>query len=292
MLNENFERGCALLSLLTWIPGLPEPLTRPSVWKLIKSGALHGLVLRHVPGVDDSLLERASARLTQTRVVAILIEEYSKQGYSLLLPGDPLWPDALQKMGDQQPLFLFAKGNLELLKKRRIAIAGSRDIQSETYAAARLAGQRLAEENFVLVTGGARGVDRSAQRACFYANGDVILVPAMTVCDILCNPAEMTAFKRGHLLFLCDTLPDEPFSNAKALRRNHTIYSLGEAAIVVAARCGIGGSWNGAVSCLRGGFSPVYVPLNEGADFVGNKALLSKGAKPIDLALPIVDQLV
>lgn len=291
MKNENFEMACACLSLSAWIPGLSKPLTRSNVWKLIRSGALQGLVLRNVPCVDDNLIRQARERLTRTRFTSALLEEYKKQGYTLLMPGDCLWPEELSKLGDQQPLFLFAKGNLDLLNQRRIAVAGSRDIQQTTHQIARLTGQKLAEESFVVITGGARGVDRSAQRACWYAKGSVILVPAMTVHDILRNPTEQAALQRGNLLFLCDTLPDEPFSSAKALQRNHMIYALGEAAIVVAARSGMGGSWNGASSCLRKGYSPVYVPLNDYDDCIGNKALLRMGAHAIDLSRSITDQL-
>ena len=92
------------------------------------------------------------------------------------------------------------------------------------------------------------------------------------------------ALQTGRLLLLCETLPDAPFSAARALARNHTIYALGKNAIVVAARNGVGGSWRGATAGLCGNFSSVYVPDEDGADFEGNRALFEYGARRIDLS--------
>ena len=99
------------------------------------------------------------------------------------------------------------------------------------------------------------------------------------------------AMEQERLLLLCDTWPNEPFTNEKALTRNHTIYALGDAAVVVAARKGQGGTWNGASSCLRGGYTPVYAVDEHGVDFEGNHLLMERGASPIDLSKPIAAQL-
>jgi len=77
-------------------------------------------------------------------------------------------------------------------------------------------------------------------------------VPAMPASRVMESKTICSALECGKLLLVCDTLPDEPFSAAKALSRNHTIYALGDASLVVAAREGKGGSWRGATECLRG----------------------------------------
>ena len=102
------------------------------------------------------------------------------------------------------------------------------------------------------------------------------------------NAAQAASAQAGQaeerVLILCDALPDEPFSTPKALGRNHTIYALGRAALVVAAREGHGGSWHGATDCLHGGFAPVYVWNGDNEDTTGNRALHALGAKPYDLS--------
>ena len=111
-----------------------------------------------------------------------------------------------------------------------------------------------------------------------------LVVPAMSAEKVIRQEREKRALDEGRLLVLCDALPDSPFSSHKALGRNHTIYALGRAAIVVASRNGMGGSWHGATDCLKGGFSPVFAPDEPWADCDGNRALYDYGALPVDLS--------
>ena len=286
--------ACAVLSLTTricWSPDLPQPFSRPMARRLIDSGALQGLALRDVPGVDEQWMQRAQVLLGRVGAVYECIEAYKKAGYRLLLPGRENWPEALYALGAQMPVFLFARGNLALLDTRRIAVAGSRAILKETRDAAVRTGKMIAQEGMTLVSGGAAGVDAAAQNGALEAGGFAIIVPAMTDAQALSKKNVWQAMERGQLLLLCDTLPDEPFSAQKALTRNHTIYAMGEKSLVVAAREGTGGSWRGAVDCLRGGFSPVYVWNGENADTAGNRALCALGAKPYSLEAGLSDQI-
>lgn len=287
MTRDTWERGCALLCLLTraaWEEGMPPPLTRQAVRKLEASGALHSLVLRDDPEMEEETASRVRALLARTKAVFRLMEAYERQGYRLMLPADSRWPHVLDALGAQAPLFLFYHGNARLPDHPRMAVAGSRDIAPLTADMARRLGRMLAQEGITLVSGGARGVDLAAQRALLEAGGSMILVPALPVSQVPMGKLERRAMEEGRMLILCDTLPDEPFSAAKALARNHTIYALGDAALVVAARRGLGGSWRGAIDCLRGGWSPVYAAYGEGRDFDGNRALRALGARGIDLS--------
>ncbi len=142
----------------------------------------------------------------------------------------------------------------------------------------------MANEKLTMVCGGANGVDTTAQNAILDAGGNLIVVPAMSAEKVIRQEREKRALDEGRLLVLCDALPDSPFSSHKALGRDHTIYALGKAAIVVASRNGMGGSWHGATDCLKGGFSPVFAPDEPWADCDGNRALYDYGALPIDLS--------
>ena len=135
-----------------------------------------------------------------------------------------------------------------------------------------------------MVCGSAWGVDTAAQRAFLGHQGALILVPAFPAGELLRQAYLRDAMARGNLLLVCDTWPDEPFSAPKALGRNHTIYALGHAALVVASRRERGGSWHGAADCLRGGYSPVYVWNGKNEDTAGNRGLIGLGAKPYAIA--------
>lgn len=295
MRESDREELCARLCLLTracWDDSLPAPLSRPAFWRMARRGALRGLVLRDVPGVKTAAYRQAEALLARARPVFELIGRYERRGFHALLPEDEGWPQALGDLGMQMPPFLFMRGNDTILNRPRYAVAGSRNIGADTLRAARQLGRRIAAEGAVLVTGGARGVDFAAQAGAIDAGGEVVLIPARPESDVLTGVGTERALEEGRLLLLYDSLPDEPFSAARALSRNHTIYALGNAAIVVAAREGVGGSWRGAVDCLRGGWSPVLVCRDEAnRDMDGNRALLGLGARPLRADVPLSGQL-
>ena len=280
------ETACARLCLLTRA-ALSEDiplLTRSQVSHMLASGALSGLVLREVPDIPREVFTRACALLSRVRAVYDCMRVYEESGYRLITPEHPLWPPSLRSLGRRMPLFLFCWGNDALLEKPRLSVAGSRRILPETRHAAELTGRQIVQEGYVLVSGGATGVDSAAQRAALTACGEVILVPALPAARLLQDTCVRAAVTEERVLILCDALPDEPFSTPKALGRNHTIYALGRAALVVAAREGHGGSWHGATDCLHGGFAPVYVWNGDNEDTTGNRALHALGAKHYDLS--------
>lgn len=285
-MNERWEEICARLCLLTDAgTGYGEgrsPMTRAAVRDMIDKGILEALVLRQTQGVSEQRIELAEALLGRVRRVYALLEEYEAQGYKGMLPQDEHWPPELRKMGKKMPLFLFAKGNAELLTRDKIAIAGSRDIMPNTVKLAQRIGRQLAHEGVTMVSGGARGIDTAVQDAALSEGGSMILIPARAAHELLRRSTIRRALDDGRLLVLCDTLPDAPFTAAKALARNNIIYSLGAAALVLASRERRGGSWHGATDCMLAKWTPVYVTDDGGPDMAGNRLLLTCGAKRFD----------
>lgn len=288
------EAICARLCLLSraaWREGLPAPLTRPMVRRMLRVGALSDLTLRRTPEVRQEHYARAEALLTRAPEIYHAVEAVRAQGYDVLLPEDAQWPVNLHALGAQMPQYLFVRGNLALLGRRAVAVAGSRAIGEKTVKLAAACGESLVREGYAMVCGGAWGVDTSAQHGFLERQGALILVPAFPAEELMRQAYLRDAMARGNLLLVCDTWPDEPFSAPKALSRNHTIYALGDAAVVVAARAQKGGTWSGASACLRGGYTPLFALNETGEDFAGNRLLLARGARPLDLHEPVGAQL-
>ena len=288
------EAICARLCLLTraaWREGLPAPLTRPMVRRMLRVGALSDLTLRRTPDVRKEHYDRAEALLSRATQIYHAVEAVRAQGYDVLLPEDAQWPVNLHALGAQMPQFLFVRGNTALLGRRAVAVAGSREIEEKTVMLARACGEALAQEGYAMVCGGAWGVDTAAQSRFLECDGQLILVPAFPAGALLRQAYLTDAMARGNLLLVCDTWPDEPFSALKALSRNHTIYALGDVSVVVAARAEKGGTWSGASACLRGGYTPLFALDEDGSDFEGNRLLLARGARPLDLHSPVGAQL-
>lgn len=290
------EEKIMRLSLLTraaWEEGLPPPLSKAAFARMLAGRMIEGLVLRNGIDEESPQLQRARLLLGRCRRVAECLEAYERRGYEMILPEDPAWPKGLLRIGKGMPQFLFLRGKSALLAQRRIALAGSREIAVQTRRLAEAAGRAIAAEGYAMVCGGARGVDDAAQQALLARGGSLILVPAMPVETLLGRyPYLREALDSGRLLIACDALPDEPFSAAKALARNHTIYALGDAALVVASRNGVGGSWRGATDCLREGYAPLGALDGEHEDLAGNRALHVLGAAHVCPDNPIAPQLM
>ena len=83
-----------------------------------------------------------------------------------------------QRLGQDSPGTLWARGDLSLLDLPAISLVGSRELYPENYAFAQQVGRHAAKQGLVLVSGNARGADRAAQEACLEAGGKVISIVA------------------------------------------------------------------------------------------------------------------
>lgn len=193
------------------------------------------------------------------RIVSLLEETQLLEHYCLLgLKKDCAclsrisagYPDVLrQRLGDDSPGVLWAKGDLTLLASPKISLVGSRELAADNRRFAAEVGRQAALQGYVLVSGNARGADKTAQDACLKAGGSVISVVA--------DRLESHSLK-DRVLYLSEDGFDCDFSAQRAISRNRVIHALGEKTFV--AQCGYqtGGTWDGTVKNLRFGWSAVY----------------------------------
>lgn len=183
------------------------------------------------------------------------------------------YPAQLRRcLGLDSPGVLWAKGDLSILQRPRIALVGSRDIAAPNAEFAARVGCEAARQGYVLVSGNARGADRIAQKACLAAGGQIISV----VADELEKQE-----RRENVLYLSEEGFDCPFTSIRALSRNRVIHALGEKTFVAQCALGTGGTWSGTTRNLKEDWSPVFCFRD------GSKAavqLEQMGAIPIELA--------
>ena len=222
-------------------------------------------------GYDRAMAERIYGLLAGENT----LRQYLQRGDSLdcypITRLDPCYPVAVRRrMGLDSPGVLWAKGDVTLLNRPAVAVIGSRDLREENLRFAREAGRQIAAQGFVLVSGNARGADQAAQDACLEAGGCIISVVAD---ELWKKPLQ----NRGLYLALEDF--DQRFSTPRALQRNHVIHSLAD--LTVAAQCtlGKGGTWDGILTNLKKGWSPVCVfsDGSEGAEELQNRGVLPLG---------------
>ena len=158
-------------------------------------------------------------------------------------------PELRKALGTDSPGCLWAKGDTQLLQLPKVALVGSRDIRSENLEFAEEVGRQAARQGYVLVSGNARGADKTAQNACLRCGGAVISV----VADELAKRQS-----RNRMLYLSEDDFDAPFSSQRALSRNRVIHALAGQTFVAQCSLETGGTWDGTVKNLRFGWSDVF----------------------------------
>ncbi len=183
---------------------------------------------------------------------------------------DACYPMQLRKrLGLDAPGCLWTKGPVMLLEKPMLALVGSRDLFEENRRFAEAAGKMAARQGFVLLSGNARGADRTAQEAALAAGGQVVSV----IADSLQDTPE-----RENVLYLSQQEFDQPFSATRALSRNRIIHALPQLTLVAQCTLEKGGTWSGTVQNLRYGWSGVCC-FDDGSR--GAEALIQRGARPV-----------
>lgn len=226
---------------------------------LIALGYDRSMALRivHLLSQED-VLDHYLIRGKQNRCVPIT---RVSPGYPILLR---------RRLGLDSPGVLWARGDSQLLQTPMIALVGSRDLHPENHKFAEEAGRQAAMQGFTLVSGNARGADKTAQEACLKAGGRVVCV----VADELCNHA------RENVLYLSEENFDAPFSAQRALSRNRVIHALGAKTLVAQSSLGMGGSWDGSVKNLRFGWSSLFCFV-DGSDAMNQ--LIQMGATAVSM---------
>ncbi len=184
------------------------------------------------------------------------------------------YPEGLSVAFGDLPV-LHTIGALELLDRNAIGVCGSRDASDEALRYAYRFGKICAENNFVVVSGHARGVDREAQRGALEAGGATIAVLPEGV-DGLHIVRELKPLVNPVDNFLAISMfePGAHWTAWRAMERNKLIVGLSLALLVVEARQR-GGTINAAYECARQQKPLAAVKFGtEGENRLGNRELL------------------
>ncbi|PAZ17819.1 DNA-protecting protein DprA [Streptomyces sp. SA15] len=190
-----------------------------------------------LPGVSDKrwagLLARAG-RAEPRRDLAVARDA----GVRFVCPGDAEWPGQLDDLGDARPLGLWVRGraSLRMWALRSVAVVGARACtEYGAHMAAALAAG-LAERGWVVVSGGAYGVDGAAHRGALGAGGATVAVLACGV---------DRPYPRGHTqlitriaeqgLVVGELPPGDHPTPSRFVLRNRVIAALTRGTVVVEA---------------------------------------------------------
>ncbi|GHE07643.1 DNA-processing protein DprA [Streptomyces alanosinicus] len=168
------------------------------------------------------------------------LAEARAAGARFVGPNTPEWPRQLDDLGDARPIGLWVRGrpHLRMWALRSVALVGARACtEYGTHAAATLAAG-LAERGWVVVSGGAYGIDGAAHRGALAARGATVAVLA---CGI------DRPYPRGHAalieriaaqgLVVGELPPGDHPTPSRFILRNRVIAALTRGTVVVEAAC-------------------------------------------------------
>jgi DNA processing protein len=209
------------------------------------------------PGCGDTPASRAALTRALARWRARLpglpsdadIAAACRAGIRLVCPGDPGWPGPLDHLGAARPYALWLRGHadLDVLCRRSVSIVGSR---AATGYGAHVAGEiaaDLAERGWVIVSGGAYGVDAAAHRGALVVEGITVAVLACGVdYSYPAGHAELFADIAARGLVVSEWPPGRHPGRLRFLTRNRTIAALTCGTVIVEA-----GERSGALNTAR-----------------------------------------
>lgn len=231
--------------------------------------------------VDAVTAARIEQLLARAGAFAIELEQIESRGLWLLTRADSRYPAHLKSaLGSRAPAVIFGAGPLDGLNAGGVAVVGSRDADEASLAFATRLGQRCATAGVPLISGAARGVDRTAMNGALEEGGHCVGVIAENLERTIREPETRALIEQERLTLLNTEHYAAHFSIGGAMSRNKVLYALADYAVVVSAAEGTGGTWAGAQENLKARWTPMFVRSAAGTP-PGNIKLIESGSLPL-----------
>ncbi|WP_185696065.1 DNA-processing protein DprA [Weissella viridescens] len=160
---------------LLWLMLLPITVKQRShiwAWAQARQAYRCNLAWMEDCGFSDTQQQKLKHWYTQTSWSTLLGHLQNVPTLTIL---DDAYPFCL-KMIAQPPLVLFYAGDLSLLKRKTVAIVGSRQIQANTLAVLKTWVPELVRQGYTVISGNAAGVDSVVHRLVLGQRGQTIAV--------------------------------------------------------------------------------------------------------------------
>ena len=170
-------------------------------------------------------------------------------GIRLICPGDAEWPGPLDQLGQARPYALWLRGpaDLRLASSRSASMVGSRAATGYGEHVAGEIAADLAEQGWVIISGGAYGIDAAAHRGALAAEGITIAVLACGVdYPYPAGHADLFAAIAAQGLVISEWPPGCHPARMRFLVRNRAIAALACGTVIVEA-----GERSGALNTAR-----------------------------------------
>lgn len=224
--------------------------------------------------------DRIRQLLARSFLLSQSVERWSARSIWVVTRAESSYPQRIKRrLGETRPPVLYGCGDKSLLDAGGLAVVGSREADESSIAYSENVGRLAAAAEFMIISGGARGIDTAAMRGATVAGGCAVGILPHSLEREALNREHRDLFLDGRLVLVSPYDPRAGFNVGNAMSRNKLVYAIADAALVVQTDYGNGGTWNGAVEQLDSlQFVPVYVRSD--VNSAGIKALIRKGAHP------------
>lgn len=195
-----------------------------------------------VPGVGraDAEVWRGSLRATvDPRMLNEAIAETDRQGFRVVIPGDPERPSALDDLGHRAPYALWANGRTDLLTgplTDRVTVTGARAATAYGEHVAADVVRDLVADHHIIVSGASYGIDAAAHKGALAADGGTIAVMANGFGRAYpAGHAELLEQISHEGLLLSELPPSEAPNRQRFLDRHRVLAALSGATVVIEA---------------------------------------------------------
>ena len=287
-----------------------ELIARAELFASIEGGSIfwsNEIVTRGVLAVKERLLAgtytdmKNSGEKILSRLKSIcgekVLEEIAKANGTFITPSDHDWPEQLMELASP-PIGLIIKGNRDALAElgQSISIVGTRN---PTSYGARIAGDfaaGLADRHWLVVSGGAFGIDAAAHKGSLAAEGTTLAILGAGISksypsshDKLFNEICESG------LLISEVMPQVPALPFRFLTRNRLIAALSKSTLVVEAayRSGSLRTARDAAEIFRPVMAvpgPINVPTSEGCHRLITERcaeLVSSVSDILELVMPL-----
>lgn len=220
-----------------------------------------------------------------------IIATCANGGIDIITCKDEDYPKNLLQIEDY-PIVLFVKGNLACLNNKiPFAVVGTRKPTERSYAAATEVAKAISKCGFLVVSGGALGVDSAAHTGALLAGEKTICVLGAGILNKYLRenePLREVIAENGALI--SEYMPNDPASSWSFPLRNRIISGISLGVLVVEGG-ERSGSLNTASHAARQGRDVFAMPSKGlGNAFKGCDQLIEDGAKPVEYSLDIVGE--
>ncbi|TCI73373.1 hypothetical protein EVJ22_02960 [Exiguobacterium sp. SH0S7] len=254
----------AALSILEWnatVKSLAQNNLEPEFLLKCSPSELMNILNEATTSQKTKIINKVEQR-QKLGISMIELEEALNQGYNVVFRSN--MPKRLKRLSlNQRPAFYYYIGDLNILNSTHaLSVVGARDASPEELKEVKNICEDAANNDVLVISGGARGVDSMATDAALIAGGKAVIFPSDGLSSWSRDKEARQYIQNGQLLIMSTQPINARFTGSYAMQRNKFIHSTGDVTLVASSKLSgakKSGTWEGVLENLKFKWSSLFV---------------------------------